>query len=359
MPSVGLPFATSVAESGRRNPRPPLPVSYVNHVEMKRNPFSPPRFIFDLISLVSTPPDFLSSWQMAPPDKQADIDPLIRQVEKTELSSIRAVLSQIIQVATAPDSRAIDLKEAIETDPPLASRVLKRVNSAHYGIARRRSGVSDLHMAVVFMGFETIKELALSQSICPLFQNNETVHGYSRIALWEHCMATALTGRLIYRRVFRMPGGQIHAAGLLHSIGIIVEDQCAQATFREALRALEESPDQSLADHERRLFGFSHADVGQALAERWNFPDSLATAIGTESFPEGELDTETSRLTATVMLAGAAAQLRKFGFVESPGLTPDGLSVPLSRLGIPPDGLERILDEVGEELERMRDDGWF
>jgi HD-like signal output (HDOD) protein len=296
---------------------------------------------------------------MAPTDKKSDIDRLIRQVEMSDISSIRVVLSQIIQVATAPNSSAFDLKEAIEADPPLASRVLKRVNSAHYGIARRGSGVSDIHMAVVFMGFETIKELALSQSICTLFRSDKTMYGYSRVALWEHCVATATTGRLIYRREYQMPGGQIHAAGLLHDIGIIVEDQCAQAPFRQALRALSESPDHSLYHHERNIFGFSHAHVGKALADRWNFPASLSQAIGTETFPAGDFDNDSKLLAATVLVASWATQLRNLGFVESPQVDEDMLLDPLQRLGISRRGLNLILDEVEEELGRMRNEGWL
>ena len=296
---------------------------------------------------------------MVDPSKKPVIDQMISQVELSDISSIRVVLGQIMEVATAPNSSAFDLKEAIETDPPLASRVLKRVNSAYYGIARKGSGISDIHLAVVFIGFETVKELAMSQSICQLFRNDQAVYGYSRVALWEHCVATATAGRLIYRREYQLPGGQIHAAGLLHDIGLIVEDQCAQAPFRQALRALSETPEPGLAFHEQETFGFTHAEVGRALAERWNFPAALCQAIGTEEMPSGECDSEANLLSATVLLASWAVQLRRIGFIESPCLDDSVLEGPLKRLGLTRPGLDLILDEVERDMGRLRDEGWF
>ena len=296
---------------------------------------------------------------MVEPSPSSVIDQMIRQVELSDISSIRAVLGQIMEVATAPNSSAFDLKEAIETDPPLASRVLKRVNSAFYGIARKGSGISDIHLAVVFIGFETVKELAMSQSICPLFKNDQVVHGYSRVALWEHCVATAMTGRLLYRREYQLPGGQIHAAGLLHDIGLIVEDQCAQESFHRALRALAADPGPGLAHHERAVFGFTHAEVGQALAARWNFPTALVQAIGTEEMPPGECDSEGNLLSATVLLASRAVQLRRIGYVESPALEESTLDEPLKRLGVSRTGLDLILDEVERDMGKLRDEGWF
>ena len=287
------------------------------------------------------------------------IEQLISTVELSDISSIRAVLNRIIEVATAPHSSAFDLKDAIETDPPLAARILKRANSAMYGVARKGAGISDIHTAIVCVGFETVKELALSQSVCQLFRSEDAIHGYSRLALWEHCVATATAGRLIFRREFQMPGGQVHAAGLLHDVGIIVEDQCAQSTFRQALKALGESPELSLCHHERQIFGFSHADVGRALAERWDFPASLCLAIGAEELPSGECDVEPNLIAATVRLASWAVQRRRLGFVEEPHLSERVLLDALKRLNVSRRGLDLILDEVELEMERMRHEAWF
>ena len=288
-----------------------------------------------------------------------EIEQLISTVELSDISSIRAVLNRIIEVATAQNSSAFDLKDAIETDPPLAARILKRANSAMYGVARKGTGISDIHTAIVCIGFETVKEIALSQSVCPLFQSEEAIHGYSRLSLWEHCVATATAGRLIFRREFQMPGGQVHAAGLMHDIGIIIEDQCAQPAFRQVLKAFHDSPAPGLAHYERQFLGFTHADVGQALARRWDFPEPLCQAIGAEESPPAECHTEPERIAATVRLASWATQRRRLGFVEMPQRDEPQFLETLKHLNVSRRGLELILDEAELELGRMRDETWF
>jgi HD superfamily phosphodiesterase len=63
------------------------------------------------------------------------------------------------------------------------------------------------------------------------------IDDYSRAALWKHSVAVALCGKLIYRREFRLRGENIYAAGLLHDIGIIIEDQFRHAQLKPILRA--------------------------------------------------------------------------------------------------------------------------
>jgi putative nucleotidyltransferase with HDIG domain len=287
------------------------------------------------------------------------VEQLVSEVELSDISSIRGVLNRIIDVVNDPQSSAFDLKDAIETDPPLAARVLKRANSAFYGIARRGAGVQDIQTAVVCIGFEAIKELALSQSVCRLFRTEEEYCGYSRVLLWEHSVATAIAGRLICRREYRMPGGQVHAAGLLHDIGIIVEDQCAREGFRQALEGFRREPDLGLYAHERRVFGFTHADLGATLAERWDFPETLRLAIGQVGLPTVDVESESAMVSATVRVASWAVQRRRIGYVESPGRRDADFFEALDRLKLTRRGMDLIMDEVSAEMEQMRNAGWF
>ena len=284
---------------------------------------------------------------------------LLQKVELSEIASIRGVLNRIVEIVNDPDSSAFDLKNAIETDPPLSARVLKRANSSFYGISHKGSGITDVHSAIVCIGFETIKEIALSQSVCKLFRNDEAFCGFSRPALWEHCVATAIAGRLIFRREFGLPGGQAHAAGLLHDLGVIVEDQCAPQAFRQVLQAFQLSPRDGLYAHERAILGFSHAELGAELASLWEFPETLRCAIGAESIPDSIVGSEGDLVSATVRLASWAIQRRRIGFVESPGRTDRDILAAMKLVNVGGRALDLIMEEVDSELGRMRNDGLF
>ena len=134
----------------------------------------------------------------------------------------------------------------------------------------------------------------------------------------------------------------------------------ALSDILQALAEFERSPSLGLARCERAAMGFSHSEVGQALAEHWKFPPALCYAIGCESFPHpvGRND-ESTLVAATVRLASLAVQRRRIGFVESPDNDGRDLDLAMQSLGIRPRGLELILDEVEKEIERMRDEGWL
>jgi HD-like signal output (HDOD) protein len=66
-------------------------------------------------------------------------------------------------------------------------------------------------------------------------------------------------------------------AGLLHDIGIILEDQQVHDRFTRAMRSL--SNQQTLIEAERAQLGFDHTQLGEKLAEDWQFPEAVKAAI--------------------------------------------------------------------------------
>ena len=77
------------------------------------------------------------------------------------LPPLPAIVSRLIQVVNSPDSSAEDAAKLIEQDPALTSKMIRLANSAFYGIPRSISSVAS---AVVILGFNTIRSLALSAS---------------------------------------------------------------------------------------------------------------------------------------------------------------------------------------------------
>jgi HD-like signal output (HDOD) protein len=201
------------------------------------------------------------------------LDQLLSLVNHSEIASIKATLSKIIEVIHNPESSVMDLKNLIEIDPPLAANVLRRANSAFYGMRR---GIHSIMDAIIFIGFDAVKELTLNQKFFELFQKNGVeIHGYSRRVLWEHSIGVALCGKLIYRREFRKNGGDMYTAGLIHDIGIIVEDQFLHAELLSILADKEEH-ERDLHSAEADVLGYCHEDIGKRLAEDWNFPEELS-----------------------------------------------------------------------------------
>ncbi len=283
------------------------------------------------------------------------LDELLSLVNKSNIASLRTTLVKLIEVIHNPDSSVTELKNLIEVDPPLSANVLRRANSALYGMRR---GIASIMDAIIFVGFDAIVELTINQKFFELFQSNGLdTSGYSRTALWEHCVGVALCGKLIYRREFRKGGGEMYTAGLLHDIGIIVEDKFLHDEFISILANMKKN-ESDLHSAEIDVLGYCHEDIGKKLAESWNFPEELSRVIGMAERPEAE-DSSPFLMADTLYVANCACQLRKVGFSETSQVDAPTYESCLNRLEIKERALEIIMDEVETQIAQMKEDGWF
>ncbi|HOQ80750.1 MAG TPA: HDOD domain-containing protein, partial [Candidatus Cloacimonadota bacterium] len=140
-------------------------------------------------------------------------------VHSSELASIKSILLELIRLINDPSATAKQLKDIVEVDPPLSSRILRLANSAYYGMSKR---ISDILEAIIWIGFDIVKQIAISMKALELFIGNELDIFFSRDKLWRFSVASALAGKFIYRREFKELGNNIYSLGLLHNIGHIM-----------------------------------------------------------------------------------------------------------------------------------------
>lgn len=220
-------------------------------------------------------------------------DPLTKLVDKiTEMSSLPSTAARIMEAVQDPRSGAADLMRVLQADPSLTSRVLRTVNSAAYGLSER---VTNLQSAIAYLGFNQIRNLALTAAIAPIFRDGEEVGPYSRVGLWKHLVGVGIASRMVARRLELKEAEEAYVAGLLHDIGIILLDQYAHPQQMEALNKLNDAhqakADNSLSvepgapnplwlrTHEREVLTFDHCDLGAAVAKNWRFPEGVAAVI--------------------------------------------------------------------------------
>ncbi len=280
---------------------------------------------------------------------------LIKTINGSEIASIRRILNKIIEVALDPHANAVDLKALIEADPPLTAKIIRRANSAFYGMPRK---VSDILDAIMFIGFESVKELAISQAVVDLFHNGGSNRGrYSRNALWIHSVAVATCGKLIARRELRRTGNEVYTAGLLHDIGLIVIDQFLREDFLKVLKAIEQD-DRSIWQAEEETFRFAHDEIGGLLLKEWNFPDNLAAGVlCAERLPDNEIDRHEEA--AILHIAHFCCRERKLGYVEPMPHDAGLYQRCLQQFGIEERAMSFIMDDVEDQIRQMVAHGWF
>jgi len=286
--------------------------------------------------------------------KTEELSKLLNLVNSSNLSSIKNTLTNLIRVLNDAGSSAKDLRLIIEKDPPLSARILKISNSAFYSYPKEIKSVQE---AIIVIGFKAVKELALSQQICALFQSDGSMFNYSRSGLWKHCNAVAICAKILYNKCFNDEGDSAYVSGLLHDIGIIVEDQFCQDDFVRCLKYSEEN-DCSLLNSENEIFKFNHTDIGYAVAENWDFPEELVMSIGNHQSPT-KVEDQFKNLTYVIYIANCLCQKAEIGYCDNYSTNFEAYSECVKYLKIDNNYLDRLGEKVNEEILQMEKSGWI
>ena len=282
------------------------------------------------------------------------LDELVAAAERTDIASMGMVINRIIEVIKSPKSNAVELKALIEIDPALSAIILRRANSAYYGLKRKLTNILD---AIVCLGFDNVKELALSQTVGKIFKKDEMVYGYSRKSLWIHSLAVALCGKLIYRREYRMRGDEIYTAGIMHDLGILLMDQLLGVAYQPILERVDRDK-VNLRDVEQEVFGYTHEVLGQRLMKSWHLPDEFSQAVGLaeqSQHAKGDI----AQLAKTLHVCNIACQDGTLGYVESPQTSQKLYLTCLENLNLTELAVKVLMDETRQEIEKMQAEGWF
>jgi HD-like signal output (HDOD) protein len=148
-------------------------------------------------------------------------------------------------------------------------------------------------------------------------------------------------------------GESLFLAGLLHGVGRLVFYVRRPEPYREAL-GLMEPTGLSLEEAERRVFGFGHAEVGAALLDAWNLPDSIHVPVRYQLDPAAApaFAREVAVIHLASQMACAIAPCLKTGR-EADTYAPDSQAVPcMQLLGLTPAALKEIgFDAMAASLE--------
>lgn len=286
--------------------------------------------------------------------KEEQLQAIVDMVNLSDISSIKITINAILKVISNDNTTVRELKEIIELDPPLAAKVLKTANSAYYSRSYTRT-LMDIEQAIIWMGFEIIKELALGQKVCEIFNRDEAINGYSRKILWKHSIAVALMAKSISRKEYALKGENAYAAGLLHDIGVIAEDQFLRDPFRAVLH-LSRNRKIDLPQAETELLGFNHAELGEAIAQSWNLPQDLIDSIGGHHLPLNR-PPGNQRLTATLFVCDYICQENNLGYSPIPLHNPLLLDQCLYTMDVKPYAIHLIFKDVLQQMAEMEDKG--
>jgi len=214
-------------------------------------------------------------------------------------------VQRILELTRDVNSTPKDLVDVIDKDPVVTVKILKVVNSAYYSLPKQ---ITSIGHAVVYLGFNTIKNLALSiAAIGMLPKDNESGFDVQQYLL--HSLSTAGIAKQLGSRVNDADPMDCFIAGLLHDFGKVVFAQFMPLQFKSALLKCNENA-YSLHEALQETIGADHVVVGAMLVEKWRFAPHLIETIR-HQHPSNLGDTD---MIACVFGANQISKKLNFGF---------------------------------------------
>jgi putative nucleotidyltransferase with HDIG domain len=165
------------------------------------------------------------------------------------------------------------LAEIVQKDPGMCAKLLQIVNSACFGPMKT---ISKIDQAIVHLGMELFKNLALAAKIFSVFTETSPVIARSFESLQRHSLVTArIAGRIAPDP---RKSQESFTAGLLHDIGKVALETCfPDRTETAALACL--ACNESSLKAEFDDLGTTHCEVGAYLLGLWGLPYPIVEAV--------------------------------------------------------------------------------
>jgi HD-like signal output (HDOD) protein len=110
------------------------------------------------------------------------------------MPSLPTSVMKVLDVCNNPQTSPADLNHVISLDPVLVARVLKLINSAYYGLSQQ---VTSLVRAIIMIGINTVKNLALSSSVVGNLSKSKISTGIDMEGFWRHSLCVGVAAKVI------------------------------------------------------------------------------------------------------------------------------------------------------------------
>ncbi len=268
---------------------------------------------------------------------------IIAGVESTP--SFSPAVKRIVELSNDINATPRELNHIIKTDPVLTGKILRLVNSSYFSIPNK---VPSVTRSLVLLGFNTIKNIAISTEFIQLTQGAPVNGHFDYNALWEHMISIGVTARMIAKET-NQPREQIEEyfiSGLIHNIGDVLIIRHAQEEYYKVHEIANEKG-LSVNECAKQLFGFNAPEIGLKLADHWKLQPQVKNSI----YNAGN-DTAT-HLDVAVKVADKYTRTKQIGYVKDLSNC-DILDSEYKDLSLNPNFFTESSDKIFEEINKAR-----
>ncbi len=201
-----------------------------------------------------------------------------------KLKTLPHVALRLNRLLSDHRSTVQDFEKIIEMDPTLVVRLLRIANSSYFG---QQHTIDSISRALMLVGMRNLHGMIFTSALRDIFEQDSGEEYFSRARLWLHSTAVGICSKMISELIFGRIGEDAYLCGILHDIGLIVEDQVMPELFLEVCQTYDKSSG-TFPEHEQKILGTDHCELGYLLAREWGLPESVQEGIRSHHQMNGE-----------------------------------------------------------------------
>jgi HD-like signal output (HDOD) protein len=262
-----------------------------------------------------------------------------------QLPALSPATPKLIELANSITASPKELLDIVKTDPILAGKILALVNSAYFSLPER---IYSLNRAIILLGINTIKNIALSSSLVNALGTTEQNQYFNNTELWKHMLAVGITSKILAQKskINKQEIEHYFIAGLLHDIGDILMIKLYPNEFYNLIAEAKEN-EFSISELSRDKYNTTANIIGAKASKLWKLPDPLCEVIEFSRKPQKD----SSKLTKTVYISDKICRKLEIGFTcDKSDL--DISDSDLESLNLQPDDLLSIQELIEVEMEK-------
>jgi putative nucleotidyltransferase with HDIG domain len=193
------------------------------------------------------------------------------------MPSFSTTVSKVLAVCDNRQTSPAALNQVVSLDPVLAGKVLKLINSAYYSL---NPPVTSLVRAIIMLGVNTVKNLALSSAALAVLRSGSGLQGLNMEGFWLHSLCTGVAAKALARKRGVDPKQleEYFTAGLLHDIGKIPMNAVLSGEYMGAVGAADREQT-SLFAAENRILGMDHCAAGAMIVRAWKLEGAAGDTV--------------------------------------------------------------------------------
>lgn len=221
------------------------------------------------------------------------MDPCAIVTDVRSIFSLPDVVIRINELIDSGETTNSELERVILNDPALTAKLLRFANSSYFGLSGK---VETVLRAISIIGHNELRNLVIASSVATTFKgippdlvNMDT--------FWSHSVTCGVSARLLASSVESRE--RFFIAGLLHDVGRLILFSQYPKESAKALSCMNQGLE-AVIEAERKIFGFTHAQLGAELLRQWRLPPNIWKMVEFQFEP---LKNETHKYDASTLCA--------------------------------------------------------